>query len=207
MINWIWIVVGILAVAVCAVGYLLLKERRNHSIELAELKRQAKYEEDLACRMAERRAVAEQEYELALKTSLELMDELRTELVRKGQETLEWQRKSKEFQSSNAGILAERDRWIALHSSETAAHGNAQACMMDFINTACRRLNQAGVKLEVPEVLRHTQEVYTERYLEPVIRTTGSPVVHNRGTGLVTAATMATGRTEAKSLQPENQPE
>lgn len=128
----------------------------------------------------------------ALSDALALMDELRSELLKSSREALDWKRRAEEFRSTNAGILEQRDIWIRYSQAETAAHGNAQALMMDFINQAVRRLTQAGIDISVPDILLHTQGAYSEKYLDPVLKSTGSAVFRKAEDGTVTTENSAT---------------
>jgi hypothetical protein len=170
-----WIVVSLLGIALGA-GFVLgqLLARGFSGAERAE-------------RQLESKTLQE-----SLTNALSLMDELRTELLKASREALDWKRRAEEYRSTNAGILNERDVWIRYSQAETAAHGNAQALMMDFINQAIRRLAREGIDILVPDILLHTQGAYSEKYLDPVLKATGSQVIHKAEDGSITAQNSVT---------------
>ena len=127
------------------------------------------------------------------------------QLEQTDRECSDWQRRAREYLAKIEGVLQEKSTWENLHIEETIAHGNAQVIMMDVIARAERALQKAGVKFEVPDVVLLTQQLYADRYLDPVIRSTGTPVIRREQPAASSPATMSTERAQVDSSRSESQ--
>lgn len=118
-------------------------------------------------------------------TSVATIEQLTQQLLDTDRLRAEYERRANEYRSTNEGILNERNQWVKIHTEETAAHGNAQAVMMDAIHFLASKLQRAGVAFELPAIIQETQQLYIERYIEPVIKRTGMSVVRKTASGIV----------------------
>ncbi len=140
-----------------------------------------------------------------LKSTTDQLVSLRQQLVATDALRADWERRASEYRATNQGILEEKQIWIKLHEEESAAHGNAQACMMDAIQFLEQKLRALGHEVVLPQVIRETQQLYTDRYLEPLIQHSGLRVIRRDGPAAETADTMSTERMQEKTSTPENQ--
>lgn len=103
-----------------------------------------------------------------------LVQQLTAQLTRTSGESLDWERKASEYRNTIGGVLVERDNWNRLYDEQSIGHGNAQAIMMDAITFLQRKLQAAGVEVQLPDVVRETQELYRERHIAPTLQRTGA---------------------------------
>lgn len=127
------------------------------------------------------------------------------QLEQTDRERCDWERRAREYLAKIEGVLGEKRTWENLHIEETIAHGNAQVIMMDVIARAERALQKAGVAFDVPDIVLLTQQLYADRYLDPVIRSTGTPVIRREQASASTPGTMSTEQAQDKLSQSEKQ--
>lgn len=130
---------------------------------------------DLSSKVA---AAAKAASELALDGSAELLREVTEQLQRTLAERNDFERRAEENRKTIETVLKERDGWIELYDKQSIGHGNAQAIMMDAIGYLEAQLSAAGVTVELPGIVRQTQDQYLMAHVLPAVKRSGSTVIH-----------------------------
>lgn len=115
--------------------------------------------------------------QIATRDLNELVDGLRAQLERTSADLVDQERRSEERRLVIERVLQERDTWQNLYSDQAIAHGNAQAVMMDAVEFLERKLRQAGITVNLPDIIRHTQANYVDRHVEPLLRSSVATAV------------------------------
>lgn len=107
-----------------------------------------------------------------------LVQDLTRQLQRTLAERNDFERRAEENRKTIETVLKERDGWIELYDKQSIGHGNAQAIMMDAIGYLEAQLSAAGVTVELPGIVRQTQDQYLMAHVLPAVKRSGSTVIH-----------------------------